>query len=158
MRWPLLILGIGIAMIAISVQTLALEALKGEALAKASSLVMSTKFIFSSIGVAILTTVLIDQTRSQATNLLNQLQAAAGQGAGALNPNNPALAPVLRAIEAQIGAQAGTGAVQSIFWMIFFGSFILLAMSLLLPGRNRPKAADEPTEAPETEPAPTAVS
>ena len=159
-RWPLLILGIGIAMIAISVQTLALEALKGEALAKASSLVMSTKFIFSSIGVAILTTVLIDQTRSQATNLLNQLQAAAGQGAGALDPNNPALAPVLRAIEAQIGAQAGTGAVQSIFWMIFFGSFILLAMSLLLPGRNRPKAADEgkETEATETEPAPTAVS
>jgi DHA2 family multidrug resistance protein len=141
-----------------SVQTLALEALKGEALAKASSLVMSTKFIFSSIGVAILTTVLIDQTRSQATNLLNQLQAAAGQGAGALDPNNPALAPVLRAIEAQIGAQAGTGAVQSIFWMIFFGSFILLAMSLLLPGRNRPKAADEPTEVTEPEPAPTAVS
>ena len=151
-RWPLLLLGIGVAMIALSVQTLALEPLKGEALAKASSLVMSTKFIFSSVGVAILTTVLIDNTRSQATNLLAQLQAAAGQGAGALNPNNPALAPILRAIETQIGAQAGTAAVQSIFWMIFFGSFILLAMSLLLPGRNRPMAASE-TPAEEAVPA-----
>ena len=153
-RWPLLILGIGFAMIAISVQTLALEALKGEALAKASSLFMSTKFIFSSIGVAILTTVLIDRTRSQATDLLQQLRAAAGQGAGAIDPNNPALAPVLRAIESQIGVQAGTAAIQNIFWLIFFGSFILLAMSLLLPGRKRPKAAVEATE---TEPVPTAV-
>ncbi|HEU4782668.1 MAG TPA: DHA2 family efflux MFS transporter permease subunit [Ktedonobacterales bacterium] len=151
-RWPLLLLGIGFAMIAISVQTLALEALKGEALAKASSLVMSTKFIFSSVGVAILTTVLIDNTRSQATNLLAQLQAAAGQGAGALNPSNPALAPILRAIETQIGVQAGTSAIQTIFWLIFYGSFILLAMSLLLPGRNRPMAASE-TPAEESVPA-----
>ncbi|HEX6544603.1 MAG TPA: DHA2 family efflux MFS transporter permease subunit [Ktedonobacterales bacterium] len=146
-RWPLLILGIGFAMIAISVQTLALEALKGEALAKASSLVMSTKFIFSSVGVAILTTILVDRTRSQATDLVHQIQAAAGSGAGALNPGNPALAPVMRAIEAQIGMQAGTAAIQSIFWTIFFGSFIILAMSLLLPGRNRPMAATEASEA-----------
>jgi EmrB/QacA subfamily drug resistance transporter len=151
-RWPLLLLGIGFAMIALSVQTLALEALKGEALAKASSLVLSTKFIFSSVGVAILTTVLLDNTRSQATGLLAQLRAAAGQGAGALNPSNPALAPILRAIETQIGAQAGTAAIQTIFWLIFFGSFILLAMSLLLPGRNRPMAASE-TTAEETVPA-----
>ncbi|HET9980813.1 MAG TPA: DHA2 family efflux MFS transporter permease subunit, partial [Ktedonobacterales bacterium] len=78
-RWPLLLIGIGVAMIAISVQTLALEAQKGEALAKASSLVMSTKFIFSSVGVAILTTVLVSRTRSQATDLIHQLQALAGQ-------------------------------------------------------------------------------
>jgi EmrB/QacA subfamily drug resistance transporter len=146
LRWPLLILGIGITMIAMSVQTLALEALKGEALAKASSLVMSTKFIFSSIGVAILTTVLVDRTRSQATDLIGQLRAAAGQGAGALDPSNPALAPVIRAIEAQIATQAGTAAIQNIFWMIFFGSFILLAMSLLLPGRKRATAAPEAIE------------
>jgi DHA2 family multidrug resistance protein len=144
--WPLLLIGVGFAMIAISVQTLALEALKGEALAKASSLVMSTKFIFSSIGVAILTTVLIDSTRSHATTLIAQLQAAAGQGAGAFNPSNPALAPVLRAIETQIGVQAGTAAIQNIFWFIFYGSFILLAMSLLLPGRKRPMTTSETTD------------
>jgi DHA2 family multidrug resistance protein len=152
-RWPLLILGIGITMFAISVQTLALEALTGEALAKASSLVMSTKFIFSSIGVAILTTVLVDRTRSQATDLIGQLRAAAGQGAGALDPTNPALAPVIRTIQAQVGTQAGTAAIQSIFWLVFFGSFIILGISLLLPGRNRAVAAPETVEA--TEDAPT---
>jgi len=150
-RWPLLFIGIGVAMIAISVQTLALEAQKGEALAKASSLVMSTKFIFSSVGVAILTTVLVSRTRSQATDLIHQLQALAGQAAGALGPNNP----VARVIEAQIGAQAGAAAVQDIFWMIFFGSFILLAMSLLLPGRNRPMASDAAAD--EEKPVPAAV-
>lgn len=149
-RWPLLILGIGFAIIAISVQTLALEALKGEALAKASSLVMSTKFIFSSIGVAILTTVLVDQTRAEATDLVNQLRAAAGPGAGTLDPSNP----VVRAIEAQIGVQAGASAIQNIFWVIFFGSFVILAMSLLLPGRKRPMSATEETEA---EPVPATV-
>jgi hypothetical protein len=157
-RWPLLILGIGITMFAISVQTLALEALKGEALAKASSLVMSTKFIFSSIGVAILTTVLVDRTRSQATDLIGQMRAAAGQGAGALDPTNPALAPVIRAIQAQVGMQAGTAAIQSIFWLVFFGSFIILGISLLLPGRNRAMAAPEAVEATRDEPAvPTTV-
>jgi hypothetical protein len=154
-RWPLLVVGIGFAVIAISVQTLALEALKGEALAKASSLVMSTKFIFSSIGVAILTTVLVDRTRSQATDLVHQLQAAAGQGAGALDPSNPALAPVLRTIEAQIGVQAGAAAIQNIFWLIFFGTFILLVMSLLLPGRKRQMAATEETT--EAEPVPATI-
>lgn len=155
-RWQMLILGIGFAIIAISVQTLALEALKGEALAKASSLVISTKFIFSSIGVAILTTMLVDRTRAQATDLLHQLQGLVGQGtgAGALDPSNPAV----RAIQAQIGVQAGAAAIQNIFWMIFFGTFILLAMSLLLPGRKRPMAAAEASEAIDAEPAaPAAV-
>ena len=146
LRWPLLLIGIGFAMISITVQTLALEALKGEALSKATSLVLSTKLIFSSIGVAILTTLLVGRTHAQATNLIHQIEALVGQTAGALGgPNNP----VARAIEAQIAAQAGTAAIQDIFWMIFFGSFILLAMSLLLPGRNRPMAASEtPTEKP----------
>lgn len=155
-RWPLLIVGVAFAVIAISVQTLALEALKGEALAKASSLVMSTKFIFSSIGVAILTTVLVDRTRSQATDLVHQMQAAAGQGAGALDPSNPALAPILRAIEGQIVVQAGAAAIQNIFWLIFYGTFILLVMSLFLPGRKR-QIASESSETTEAEPVPATI-
>ena len=150
-RWPLLLIGIGFAMISITVQTLALEALKGEALSKATSLVLSTKLIFSSIGVAILTTLLVGRTHAQATNLIHQIEALVGQTAGALGgPNNP----VARAIEAQIAAQAGTAAIQDIFWMIFFGSFILLAMSLLLPGRNRTIASDDETTD-EEKPVPT---
>jgi EmrB/QacA subfamily drug resistance transporter len=152
-RWPLLLIGIGFAMISITVQTLALEALKGEALSKATSLVLSTKLIFSSIGVAILTTVLVGRTHAQATNLIHQIEALVGQAAGALGSNNP----VARAVQAQIGTQAGTAAIQDIFWMIFFGSFILLAMSLLLPGRNRPMASDETAEEEKPVPTPTTV-
>jgi hypothetical protein len=75
LRWGLLLLGLSEALISVPVQTLALEALKGEALAKASSLFGSTKLIFSSIGVAIITTIFVERTQSQATDLAHQVQA-----------------------------------------------------------------------------------
>lgn len=146
LRWCLLILGMGLAIVTISVQTLALEALKGEALAKASSLMLSTKLIFSSIGVAILTTVLEDRTRSRATDLVTQLRAIS-QGGG-LNPADPRAAAALRAIETQIAAQSGTWAIQSIFSLIFIGSFVLIALALLLPGRKRHVVETQATQEP----------
>ncbi len=135
LRWWLFIVGLSFAMVGIAVQTLALEALKGEALAKASSLFLSTKLIFSSIGVAIITTILEDRTRSRATDLVSHLQALS-QGSG-VSLSNPSLSAALRAIETQIAVQAGTWAIQSIFWLIFFGSFGLIVLALLLPGRKR---------------------
>jgi hypothetical protein len=44
-----------------------------------------------------------------------------------------------------VGVQAGTWAIQSIFWLILFGSFALMALTLLLPGRRRTIAAEGPT-------------
>jgi DHA2 family multidrug resistance protein len=135
LRWWMFILGMGFVMVGISVQTLALEALKGEALAKASSLTLATKLMFSSIGVAILTTILVDRTESRATALATQLQALAqSSGAAPGGLADPAL-------QAQIATQAGTWAIQGIFWLIFFGSFGLLALALALPGRRRHRAA-----------------
>lgn len=149
-RWWLLILGMGFAVVSIAVQTLALEALKGEALAKASSLMLSTKLIFSSIGVAIITTVLEDSARSRATELVTQLRALS-QGGG-LNPSDPRAAAALRAITAQIAAQSGTWAIHNIFSLIFIGSFALVALALFLPGRKRhaaeTQAAEEPVAMP----------
>ena len=153
LRWELFIIGVGFTFVAISVQTLALEALNGEALAKASSLVISTKFIFSSIGVAILTTILVDRTSARATDLIGQLRAL-GQGAG-INPSDPGVLAALRAVEAQLGVQAGTWAIQSIFWLIFFGSFGLMALAFVLPGRRHKIAAAQPEgEQPEEAPVP----
>lgn len=146
LRWWLLILGMGFAVVSIAVQTLALEALKGEALAKASSLMLSTKLIFSSIGVAIITTVLEDSARSRATELVTQLRTL-GQGAG-LNPRDPRVAAALRAVETQIAAQSGTWAIHNIFLLIFFGSFVLIALALFLPGRKRHVAETQAEEAP----------
>ncbi len=143
LRWGMFLVGVGFAMVNVPVQTLALEALKGEALAKASSLFLSTKFIFSSIGVAIITTIFIDRTQNQATDLASQLQTLL-PGSG-LNPSNPGVAAALQAMQAQIPVQAATEAIQSIFWLIFFGSIALVALALLLPGR-KPKAAEGKTE------------
>ncbi|HLZ23907.1 MAG TPA: DHA2 family efflux MFS transporter permease subunit [Ktedonobacterales bacterium] len=135
LRWELFIVGLSFTLIAVAAQTLALEALTGEALAKASSLFISTKFIFSSIGVAILTTILVNRTSSRASDLIGQLHAL-GQGTG-ISPSDPRVVAALRAVEAQIGTQAGTWAIQSIFWLIFFGSFVLIALAFVLPGRRR---------------------
>ena len=144
LQWWLFIVGLSFAMVGIAVQTLALEALKGEALAKASSLFLSTKLIFSSIGVAIITTILEDLTRSRATDLVGQLKAL-GQGSG-VNLSNPSVLAALRAIEAQIPVQAGTWAIQNIFSLIFFGSLGLIVLALLLPGRKRQVATAQPEE------------
>ena len=150
LRWGMFLVGVGFAMVNVPVQTLALEALKGEALAKASSLFLSTKFIFSSIGVAIITTIFIDRTQNQATDLASQVQTLL-PGSG-LNPSNPGVAAALQAMQAQIPVQAATGAIQSIFWLIFFGSIALVALALLLPGR-KPKAEAQAEETPNlTEP------
>jgi hypothetical protein len=143
LRWGLFLVGLSFTFIAIPVQTLALEALKGEALAKASSLFLSTKLIFSSIGVALVTTILIDQTRSRATDLVSQLQSLS-QGSG-VNPSDPRVAAALQSLQAQIAAQAGTGAIQSIFWLIFFLTFALIALALFLPSRAS-HAAEEQAE------------
>jgi DHA2 family multidrug resistance protein len=120
LRWRLFMVGLSFTLISIPAQTLALEALTGEALTKASSLALSTKFIFSSVGVAVMTTLLIDRTRSRAVELVQQLQV-----------------PALRTLEGQVAAQAGAWAIQSIFWLVCAGSVGLLVFALLLPGRRR---------------------
>jgi DHA2 family multidrug resistance protein len=129
LRWGFFILGLSFTFINIPVQTLALEALTGEALAKASSLFLSTKLLFSSVGTAIITTLLVDRTRSRATDLAGQVRAlAVSSGTPLGNPS---------ALAGQIAAQAGTWAIQSIFWLIFFGSLGIIVLALLLPGRKR---------------------
>ncbi len=143
LRWGLFTIGLSLTFMGIPVQTLALEALNGGALAKASSLYLSSKLIFSSIGVAILTTLLVNFTHTRATDLVQQIQAQS-QGAGAA-PSDPQAVAALHALLAQVGVQAGTWAIQSIFWLILFGSFALMALTLLLPGRRRTIAAEEPT-------------
>ncbi|HEV2237107.1 MAG TPA: DHA2 family efflux MFS transporter permease subunit [Ktedonobacterales bacterium] len=140
LRWRLFFVGLSFTFIGIPVQTLALESLSGAALAKATSLFTSTKLVFSSVGVAIVTTLLIDRTASRATTLAQQLHALA-PGAGT-DPGDPRVAAALRALEAQMAAQAGTWAIQGIFWLMCLGSLALIPLCLLLPGyRHRSQPA-----------------
>ena len=155
-RWGLFLVGLSLAFVMVPVQTLALEALKGEALAKASSLFLSTRLIFASVGVAVVTTLFVDRTQIRATDLINQ-GVALVKGAG-IDLNNPRVVAALRAIEPQIVTQAGTWAVQSIFLLIFFGSLGLIVLALLLPGRKRQSGAARAEEAQAEEaPEPTTV-
>lgn len=142
LRWLLLLVGMGVGIIAIAVQTLALEALTGEALAKASSLVIASKLIFSSVGVAIITSIFAAQTRSRATDLVGQMQALGQQSGGHVS------GPTSQAVLAQIAAQAGTWAIHNIFWLIFYGSFGLAVLALALPGRRRQIVVTQPEAAP----------
>ena len=146
-RWGLFLVGLSLVFMFVPVQTLALEALKGEALAKASSLFFSTRLIFASVGVAIVTTLFVDRTQSRATDLISQGMALV-KGAG-IDLSNPRVVAALRAIEPQIATQAGTWAVQSIFWLIFFGSLGLIVLALLLPGRKQRSSTAQAEEAPE---------
>lgn len=135
LRWRLFLVGLSSTLISIPAQTLALEALTGEALAKASSLVLSFKLIFSSVGVAVMTTLLIDRTRGRALDLIQRSHALA-PGAGA-DPSDPRVLAAFQALEGQVAAQAGAWAIQSILWLICAGSVGLLVCALLLPGRLR---------------------
>jgi hypothetical protein len=135
LRWGMFLVGLSFAMVGVATQTLALEALKGEALAKASSLLLSTKFIFSSIGVAVLTTFFVNNTRSRASDLSNQLSSL-GQGAGG-SSSDPNVVMALQKIALQIAVQSATWAIQNIFWFTGFGSLALVLLALTLPGRQR---------------------
>ncbi len=119
----LFLLGLGITLTAMPVKTLALEALSGEALNKASSLVNSTQLIFSSIGSAILVTVLVQQTTTHARELLVALPI------GAIS--DPL---TLRGI----AAQAGTNALNEVFGLLMYGALGLVVIALALPGRKKP--------------------
>jgi EmrB/QacA subfamily drug resistance transporter len=151
LRWRLLLFGVSFGLVGIPVQTLALEALTGAALAKASSLVLSTKLIFSSIGVAIMTTLLVDSTRARATALIQQLTTLEPRAAVS---SHPALDP---RFTAQLAAQAGAAAIQHIFWLIGISTCGLIVIAFFLPGRRRqartqplaaqPVAAREPAGA-----------
>lgn len=78
---PALILrGLGFGWGSFPVQTLALQAITGKALPKASSLFNVTAQIFSSVGIAVLTTIFVTQSASNVPNQA-QIQSFAAQAA-----------------------------------------------------------------------------
>jgi EmrB/QacA subfamily drug resistance transporter len=131
LRWRLLLVGMSSTLISIPAQTLAVQKLTGHALAKATSLVMATKLVFSSVGAAVMTTLLVDRSHARAAELIQQLMALAPRAIG-----DPHIA-AQRALAGQVAAQAGAAALQSIFWLTCVASVGLFAFALLLPGRRR---------------------
>jgi len=138
----LIIRGLGFGFTSTPVQTLAMQRIIGPALAKASSLFTVTRQIFSSIGVAVFTTVFVQQTTAHATALQAGLHVPPGIPP---DPTNPAV----QAARAQLTAQAGTAGMQDVFWIVTLGTCILIILAFLIPSRTaqaaaRPAAGEAP--------------
>ncbi len=126
MPW-LIMRGFGFGLTAIPVQTLALASISGPALAKASSLFNVTRQIFSSIGIAVLTTLFVQQTAQHATEA--RALAPKPPIGTVIDPNSPAFV--------QLSAQAGTNGMNDVFVFITIGTVVLLLIALALPGKIR---------------------
>ncbi len=113
---PILFLrGIGFGFSNLPLQTVALGAITGRALPKANSLYNASAQIFSSIGTAVVTTILVQRVTLHASDIV---QATTASGA-----RPPANLPLL----------AGTDAVSDVFKMLAFGTALAVAISFLLP-------------------------
>jgi EmrB/QacA subfamily drug resistance transporter len=116
---PILFLrGIGFGWSNLPLQTVGLGAITGRALGKATSLYNASAQIFSSIGTAVVTTILVQRTTSHASALV---QRATDAG---LRPS------------VDIGLIAGTDAVSDVFKLLTVGTAVAAVISLLLPKQS----------------------
>lgn len=116
---PVLFLrGLGFGWGNLPLQTLALSSITGRALPKASSLYNSTAQIFSSIGVAMLSTLFIQHTTSRAADLMTSSRLA-----GARPPSDLAL-------------QAGAASMSDVFWLLTIATGLMIFVGLFLPRRS----------------------
>ncbi len=129
--WNVL-LGLGLGLTFMPVQTLALQTLRGPALAKASSLFNVTRQISSSIATAILITLLVQQTTSHATQL--QADAVRNLPPGVtFDPNSPQAAEAFK----RLAGEAGTQANNDVFFILAIGTALVLLVALALPNRRK---------------------
>jgi DHA2 family multidrug resistance protein len=144
--WPwLVLLGLAFALTLVPTQTLALQALSGATLNKATSLVNATKLLWGTMGSAALVTVFVQQTTSHWDHLLFQLQRSVPAG-GAPNLHNPSVAAAYR----HLVAQAGTAGLTDVFKLAVYGAAALIVVSLAMPGRREDAQAQEEQAAPAT--------
>jgi predicted MFS family arabinose efflux permease len=116
---PILFLrGIGFGWSNLPLQTVGLGSITGRALGKATSLYNASAQIFSSIGTAVVTTILVQRTTYHASALV--------QGATDAIARSPA----------NLALIAGTDAVSDVFKLLTIGTALAAAISLLLPKQS----------------------
>lgn len=113
---PILFLrGIGFGWSNLPLQTVSIASITGRALPKATSLYNATAQVFSSIGTAVVTTILVQRTASEATALVSTAQAA-----GQPPP-------------ADLALLAGTAATSDVFRLLVFGTLAASVFCFFLP-------------------------
>jgi EmrB/QacA subfamily drug resistance transporter len=140
--WPwLMLVGLSFALTLVPTQTLALQALSGAALNKATSLVNSTKLLWGSIGSAVLVTLFVERSSAHWDQLLSQfLHRLPG---GALNLHDPQMVVLYKHFAALAGAQAGTDGMTDVFKVLICVSAALALLGLALPGRQAAEEAQQ---------------
>jgi DHA2 family multidrug resistance protein len=149
---PAMILrGIGFGMSGIPLQTLALEKLKSFELPRASSLYNASAQIFSSVGIAVLTTFFVQQTtvHQPAPQAIQQTVAAVQQQlAPAFLASHPGLTaaalPTVPAFQQQVQAevtgrivsQAGVPALTDVFLLVTIAMIVMIFLSFILPSKR----------------------
>lgn len=136
---PLALVGLGVTLLIAPTLTLALEALSGDALNKASSLVNATRLLWGSLGSAALVTTYIQDTLTQATRLEAALPVAV-----LAHPTGAAA----QAARAQLAAQAATSGLVDVFTLLLWGTLALAVVAVFLPGRRTVVTAEAGAEAP----------
>jgi len=119
MPW-IILRGFGFGFSGIPVQTLALQAITGRALPKASSLFTASRQIASSIGIAIITTLFVQQTASHAQSIISS--------GSVTDP-------------AQIAVQAGTSGINDVFLFVTVSTALILLLIWFLPSQAAQSAA-----------------
>ncbi len=113
---PILFLrGVGFGWSNLPLQTVAIGAITGRALPKANSLYNASAQIFSSIGTAVVTTILVQRATIHASGLVQ-----AATASGARPPTNLSLL-------------SGTDAVSDVFKLLTYGTVLAVLVSFLLP-------------------------
>ncbi len=120
------------------IQTLALEALTGEALNRASSIVQAAKNVWASIGSAVLVSVFTQHTLSHAANMTASLPKSVLA--------HPA-SPQALAARMEIAARAGTSGLVDVSALLTASTALLVLIALFLPGRRARTSADAQEEA-----------
>jgi len=110
--------GLGFGWSNLPLQTVALASITGRALPKASSLYNATAQIFSSIGIAILSTPFIQGTTDRAGELVRGAQAS-----GARPP-------------ADLAIQAGVSGFQHVFLIVAVGTGLAMLIGFFIPSKS----------------------
>ncbi len=120
----LLIRGLGFGWSNLPLQTVALSKITGRALPKASSLYNATAQIFSSIGIAVLTTIFIQSLTTNTASRLEQLKSS-GQAAK--------LAGGAEAVRINLLSPAAASAVSTVFLIVTIGTVLAIGLAFTLP-------------------------
>src|SRR3989440_2114629 len=151
----LILRGLGLGLVAQPLQTLAVSVVSNRQMAKASSLINSTKVVFGAVGVAVLTTFLTQRGTTHAQEIASGLPSRPLSGVAAACVQQAGRNA--QALQACVAQHAVTVGLNDTFLFVLIRCAICTVLALFLgrdPAIEAAKAAKKPGEMVETPPVP----